>query len=73
MNKTMKDFFLNSMFNILENYLILFLPERMKIGKVKKLVANIHDKTEYFVHIRNLNHGLVLRNVHRMIIFNQKA
>ena len=73
MNKTMKDFFLNSMFNILENYIILFLPERMKIEKVKKLVANIQDETEYVVHIRNLNHGLVLRKVHRMIIFNQKA
>ena len=23
-----------------------FLPERMKIEKVKKLVANLHDKTE---------------------------
>ena len=73
MNKAMKDFFLNSMFNILENYIILFLPERMKIEKVKKLVANIHDETECVVHIRNLNHGLVLRKVHRMIIFNQKA
>ena len=73
MNKAMKDFFLNSMFNILENYVILFLPERMKIEKVKKLVANIHDETEYVIHIRNLNHGLVLRKVHRMIIFNQKT
>ena len=69
----MKDFFLNSMFHILGNYIILFLPERMKIEKVKKLVANIQDETEYVVHIRNLNHGLVLRKVHRMIIFNQKA
>ena len=24
-----------------------FLPERMKIEKVEKLVANLHDKTEY--------------------------
>ena len=61
------------MFNILENYIILFLPERMKIEKVKKLVANLHDETEYVIHIRNLNHGLVLRKVLRMIIFNQKA
>ena len=39
-----------------------FLPERMKIEKVEKL-ANLHDKTEYVIHIRNLkqalNHGLV--------------
>ena len=40
-----------------------FLHERMKIKKVKKLVANLHDKTEYVIHIRNLkqslNRGLV--------------
>ena len=40
-----------------------FLPERMKIEKVEKLVANLHDKAEYVIHIRNLkqvlNHGLV--------------
>ena len=52
-----------------------FLPERMKIKKIKKLVANLHDKTEYVIHIRNLkqalNHGLVLKKVHRVI--NQNA
>ena len=40
-----------------------FLPERMKIKKVKKLIANFHNKTEYVIHIRNLkqvlNHRLV--------------
>ena len=39
------------------------LPERIKIEKVEKLVANLHDKTEYVIHITNLkqtlNHGLV--------------
>ena len=38
-----------------------FLLERMKLKKVKKLVANLHDKVEYVIHIRNLmealNHG----------------
>ena len=29
-----------------------FLPERMKIEKVKKLVVNLHDKTKYVIHIR---------------------
>ena len=42
-----------------------FLPERIKIEKVEKLVANLHDKTEYFIHIRivkkGLNNGLVLK------------
>ena len=42
-----------------------FLPERMKIKNVEKLVANLHDKTEYVINVRNLkqllNHGLVLK------------
>ena len=29
----------------------------MKIEKVEKLVANLHNKTEYVIHKRNLNHG----------------
>ena len=41
----------------------------MKIEEVKKLVTNIHDKTVYVIHIRNLkqalNHALVSKNVHR--------
>ena len=54
-----------------------FLHETMKIEKVEKLVANLHDKTEYVIHIRNLkqalHHGLVLKKVHRVIKFNQNA
>ena len=30
------------------------LPERINIEKVEKLVTNLHDKTEYIIHIRNL-------------------
>ena len=45
-----------------------FSPEKMKIEKVEKLVAN------YVMHIRNLkqalNYGLVLKKVHRVIRFN---
>ena len=41
-----------------------FLSVRMKIERVEKLVANLPDKTEYVVHIRNLkqalSHGLVI-------------
>ena len=48
-----------------------FLPEKMKTEKVEKLVANLHDKSEYVIHIRNLkqalNHTLVLKKVHRVI------
>ena len=53
-----------------------FLNKRMKIEKVEKLVTNLQDKTEYVIHIRNLkqalNHGLILKKVHREIKFNQK-
>ena len=31
-----------------------FLPERIKIKKVEKLVGNLHDKTGYVRHKRNL-------------------
>ena len=54
-----------------------FLPERMKIENVEKLVVNLHDKTEYVIHTKELkqafNHGLVLKNIHRVINFNQDA
>ena len=63
-----------------------FLPERMPInlfigvcsGKNgKKLVCNLYDKNNYVVHMRPLkqalNHGLILKKVHRVIQFNQKA
>ena len=49
----------------------------MKIEEVQKFVADLHDETEYLIHIRNLkqalNHGLVLKTVHRVIIFDQNA
>ena len=54
-----------------------FLPKRMKIDKCKKLVCNLRNKKKYVVHIRSLkqalNHGLKLKNVHRIIEFNQEA
>ena len=59
------------------HYNLPFLPERMKIEKVEKLVANLHDKTEYVMQIRNLkqalNHGLVLEKLCIVIKFNQNA
>ena len=33
---------------------LLFLSERMKIEQVEKLAANLHNKTEYVIHIRKL-------------------
>ena len=54
---------------------LLFLPEGMKIENVEKLVANLHNKTEYIIHIRNLkqvlNHKSVVKKVHKVIKFNQ--
>ena len=59
--------FLKLMFNIFKHYMnfimITIFTERIKIEKVKNLVANLHDKTEYFIYITSLkqalNHGLV--------------
>ena len=49
----------------------------MEIEKVEKLVTKLHDKNEYFIHIRNLkqalNYRLTLKKVYRVIKFNQKA
>ena len=54
-----------------------FSPERIKIEKVEKLVANLHDETDYVIHIRNLdlkqalNHGLVFKKGCKVIKYNQ--
>ena len=54
-----------------------FLPERRKLEKVQKLVCSIEDKEKYVIYIRALtealNHGLLLKEVHRVIQFNQEA
>ena len=54
-----------------------FLPERKKVEKVEKLICSIEDKEKYVIHIRALkqalNHGLILKKVHRVIKFNQRA
>ena len=54
-----------------------FLPKRMKINKCSKLVCNLYHKDNNVVHIRSLkqalDHGLILKKVHRVIQFNQEA
>ena len=49
----------------------------MKINKCSKLVSNLYDKNNYIVHIRSLkqalDHGLIFKNVHRVIHFNKEA
>ena len=46
----------------------------MKTETIEKLLANLHYYTEYVIDIRNLkhalNHGLILKTVHRTINFN---
>ena len=55
---------------------LLFLPEK-KLEKVEKLGCSIEDKEKYVIHLRALkqalNHGLKLKEVHRVINFEQKA
>ena len=54
-----------------------FLPERKKVEKIEKLICSKEDKEKYVIHIKALNqalnHGLVIRKVHRVIQFKQKA
>ena len=54
-----------------------FLPERMKINKCNKLVCTLQDKENYIVHIitlkQALDHGLILKKVHKVTQLNQKA
>ena len=54
-----------------------FLHAKMQVDKVNKLVANVHDKNNYVVHVyalkQALNHGLVLKKVHEVISFRQEA
>ena len=53
------------------------LPEKMEIDKVMKLVPNLFNKKQYVVHIRALsqalNHGIILKKVHRVVQFKQSA
>ena len=54
-----------------------FLLERMKINKCNEPVCSLYDKHNYVVHIRSLkqalDHGLILKKVHKVIQFNQEA
>ena len=44
-----------------------FPSERIKIEKVKNLVANLRDKTEYITYMKNLKHTLNQRVVFKKI------
>ena len=66
--------FPKKLFNFHED--LPFLPERKKVNKVEKLICSIKDKEKFIVHIRvlkqALNHGLLLKRLHRVIQFNQE-
>ena len=67
--------YLKNLFNLHRD--LPFLSERNNIKKCNKLVCNIHNKENYVVHIRalkqGLNHGLILKKLHRVVQFNQEA
>ena len=67
--------YLKELFNLHKD--LPFLAERKKVNKCEKLICSIEDKEKYVVHIRALkqalNHGLILKKVHRVIKFNQRA
>ena len=54
-----------------------FLPERKTVNKCEKLICIIEDKEKYVIFARALkqalNNGLILKKVHRVIKFNQRA
>ena len=62
---------------MIKNVKCAFLPKKMEIGKLKKLVTSLHDKTEYVIHIRNLkqalDHRLASKKVLRVIKFNENV
>ena len=82
MKMAIKDIFLKQIQSIQKIYLILikiyhFYLKDKKIEKVEKLVCDTNNKEKYVFRIRGLkqalNHGLVLKEVHRVIQFKQKA
>ena len=54
-----------------------FLPDRMKVNQVNKLVASVHDKNNYVIHIyalkQALDHCLILKKIHSAISFYHNA
>ena len=50
-------------------------PENVQVGKVSKLIPNLHNKERYTIHHENLKYylekGLVLTKIHRGITFEE--
>ena len=63
MKKVMKDIFLNLKSNTYKVYMTStiiyhFYLKELKLKKVKKFIANLHDKTEYVIYIKKLRQAL---------------
>ena len=61
--KNDEEYFLEFDVQYLQNLLELhndlpFLPDKMKVEKVKSFIASLHNKTEYIIHIRNLKQSI---------------
>ena len=78
----MQDISLKQMQSIQKIYLVViksyhFNQKEERLVKVEKHVCSIEDKEKYVTHIRALkqvlNYGLILKEVNRLIKFNQKA
>ena len=54
---------------------IPFMCAKMKVNGVEKLIPKLYNKRKYIVHIRalrqSIDHGLVLKKIHRCIRFRQ--
>ena len=54
-----------------------FMCEKIKVNGVKKLVPNLYNKEKSVIHVKALkqalDHGLVLKKIHRAIEFKQSA
>ena len=54
-----------------------FLCDRKELNKTSKLITSLEDKKEYAIHIsalkQALNHGLILKKIHKSIEFKQRA
>ena len=54
-----------------------FMCEKIQANGVEELVPNLYNKEKYVIHIKALkqvlDHGLVLKKIHRVIEFKQSA
>ena len=54
-----------------------FMCEKIRDSGAEKLVPNLHDKKKYVIHVKalkqELDHGLVLERIHRVIQFKQSV